>query len=149
MTNGHEREDLDGARRARLKAVADIILPGGRVPSAGDVGVSDDLIDRVLRADPALRGPLDEALSADLRDPAPSVADLQREHPTRFRALVLAVVAAYYLSPRAREAIGYSGQQPRTIDVFDLPSYMEDGSLDAIRERGPLYQDTDEALTRE
>jgi hypothetical protein len=135
-------QDFSTAERDRLARFADVILPPTEsMPAASDVGVQHALLDRVLGAIPALAPLLHQAVMAVGLEPAQTLADLRAHRPAVFSAVMLAVTAGYYLSPRVREFIGYHGQEARTIDVHELPAYLEDGSLDRVTARGPLYQD--------
>lgn len=130
--------------RARLARVADVILPRTpAMPAASEVGVQGALLDRVLAAMPDLAPRLRDALGRVGAEPAAALAELRGRAPDLFKAVMLAVCAAYYLSPAVRERLAYPGQEARTIDVHELPSYLEDGSLERVVARGPLYQDPD------
>jgi hypothetical protein len=50
------------------------------------------------------------------------------------------VPGAYFLNPDVRRAIGYEGQTGRAIDPH--PDYLDDGLLDAVIARGPIYRPT-------
>lgn len=128
--------------RQRLAALADAILPRtGLMPGASDVGIAGALLDRVLRSSPSLAPAVRKALALSGRDPAATLQSLRAEEASAFAALMLAVVAAYYMSPEVRERIGYDGQPAAPIDVHELPAYLEDGTLERVIARGPLYLD--------
>ncbi len=42
-----------------------------------------------------------------------------------------------------QDRVGYHGQEARTIDVHELPGYLEDGSLERVLARGRHYRDVD------
>ncbi len=135
---------LSASERRRLAALADVILPEtGAMPGASAVGVHADLADRVLRCAPSLATGLRDALARIGPVPAAGLEDLRRGEPALFRVVMLAVTAAYYLAPLVRERIGYHGQEARPIDVHELPSHLEDGSLERVIARGPLYEDVE------
>lgn len=127
-------------RRARLAKISDVVFPRtAEMPSASDVGLASDLIDRVLRAVPTLAGGLRSALDA-MDGPAEGALQSLREgRPILFRRFMLIVASAYYLSNEVRERIGYHGQQAKKIDVFEVPAYLEDGTLERVIERGQFW----------
>ena len=50
------------------------------------------------------------------------------------------VPAAYFMNPHVQQLIGYAGQTPRPIDPH--PDYLDDGLLDSVISRGPIYRPT-------
>ena len=50
--------------------------------------------------------------------------------------------AAYFLNPDMRAAIGYPGLEARPIDPDAAPDYLDDGLLDSVVSRGPVYRPT-------
>ena len=44
------------------------------------------------------------------------------------------------MNPDVRQAIGYAGQVPQPIDP--RVDYMEDGLLESVLRRGPIYRAT-------
>lgn len=136
---------LEPSQRAALSRLADVLLPGARsMPAASEVGVAGRLLDRVLAARPDLEGDVAEvAHLLESESPRPLIERLRGERVSLFRAALLALVGAYYLAPEVLERLGYDGQSAHSIDVFQLPSYFEDGSLDRVVARGPCYADPD------
>ncbi len=133
---------IEADERRRFARVAEVILPrSASMPSASDIAVADALLDRVLRAIPSLQARLHEGLAQPETDGEPALAELRARRPPLFSALVLAALAAYYLSPAVRERIGYGGQRALPIDVHELPGYLEDGSLERVIARGRIYRD--------
>jgi hypothetical protein len=68
------------------------------------------------------------------------VAELQSKDPERFGLLAELVPGAYFLNPRVRAKLGYQGQNPRAIDP--RPDYLDDGLLQSVIDRGPIYRPT-------
>ena len=60
-------------------------------------------------------------------------------------ALQLAVVAGYYTDANVRAAIGYPGQLAKPVTAFDYPAYIEEGLIDQVLERGPIWRDPEAA----
>lgn len=118
---------LDGAARARFASIASIVLPGTRLaPSASAIQIGDAPLDRVLRACPELTATLRDALArTGAAEPAEALRTLQAQTPRVFSTLMLIIVAAYYLAPEARAAVGYDGQQALPIDEFELTPSTE------------------------
>ncbi|HEY7130894.1 MAG TPA: hypothetical protein VH440_01525 [Candidatus Limnocylindrales bacterium] len=137
-----ERVALDDAELATLAAVAEHLIPAAHgMPSAAEV-VSADRLRFVLAARPDLLEPMRRALRAGLGDdPAARVAALQRDDPAALGALQLAIVGGYYTDKRVRELIGYPGQEAITIRTWEVPPYIEEGLIDAVLARGPLWRD--------
>jgi hypothetical protein len=137
-----ERVALDDAELATLAAVAEHLIPAAHgMPSAAEV-VSADRLRFVLAARPDLLEPMRRALRAGLGDdPAARVAALQRDDPAALGALQLAIVGGYYTDKRVRELIGYPGQEAITIRTWEVPPYIEEGLIDAVLARGPVWRD--------
>ena len=135
---------LDPSRRALLVAVAGHLIPAAHgMPSAAEV-VGDERLRFVLSARPDLRGPLGEALRPELGDdPVARLVVLERDEPDRHAALVLVVVGAYYTDREVRDRLGYPGQQAKTLRSWEVPDYIEEGLIDEVLSRGPVWRDPD------
>jgi hypothetical protein len=111
------------------------------MPSAVEV-LTDERVRFVLNARPDLVEPIRSALRAGLdHDPAARVAALAESDPAALGALQLAVVAGYYTDKRVRELIGYPGQIALSIRSWEVPPYVEEGLIDAVLARGPVWRD--------
>lgn len=132
---------LDGVARETFGRVADHLIPAAHgMPSAGDV-VADDRLRFVLRARPDLLEPLRAALRPELgADVAGRLAALAAE-PGNLATLQLAIVAGYYTDKRVRELIGYPGQMAIEVRSWLVPQYLEEGLIDAVLARGPVWRD--------
>ena len=120
--------------RERLAALADALIPAeSGMPSASQAGAAGEWLDAVLAARPDLEAPLAAAAVLDLAE--------ARRDPGAWGALTAAITAAYYMSPQVRERIGYAGQQAIPFDP-DHEDYLEDGLLDSVKARGPVYRPT-------
>lgn len=132
------------ARRARLAALAEVMLPGSaQMPSAGAVDLAGGLLDRVLGHRPDLVEGLIRAVDA-LGDGAFSLDRLAAflvDDPDAYAALTTAVAGAYYLAGEVKASIGYPGQVPRTYDPYAYVEWVEEGLLDPVVARGPIYRD--------
>jgi hypothetical protein len=133
---------LDPTARATLEAIADHLIPAAHgMPSAADV-LTDDRIRFVLEARPDLEEPLRMALRPGL---GPEVAGrlvaLESDEPDNLGALHLVIVGGYYTDKRVRELIGYNGQEAIEVKSWLLPPYLEDGLIDKVLERGPVWRD--------
>lgn len=136
--------ELTAAERLRFAALADAILPAtADMPAPSSVGVSGALFDRALAALPPVTGVLREILSRPAEDTRGFLEELKATQPEHFATLVLVVAATYYLAESVRERLGYHGQEALRIDVSELPGYLEDGTLDRVTARGPIYKDVD------
>ncbi len=134
--------NLDPAGRAVLAGLADVLIPAGDgMPSASTAGVAEEGLNQVLAAVPSLGAPLAYVLAkARGRDPAEVVATLARTDPAAHGVLTEVVTAAYFMNPDVRKAIGYTGQGPTPLDP--RVDYMEDGLLESVIKRGPIYRPT-------
>jgi len=134
--------DFTPTERAALAALADVLIPAGEgFPSASQAGVADEGLDQVLAVRPDLSAGLRSILQrAGGRVPAEVIAELQGTDPAGFGVLAEIVPGAYFLNPKVREAIGYGGQTPRPIDP--RPDYLEEGLLQSVIDRGPVYRPT-------
>jgi len=128
--------------RVLLARLADVLIPtGDGVPSASQADISGRWLDAVLTARPDLtRGLRDVLDKTRHRDPADVIVELRANDPAAFGVLAEFVSGAYFMNPDVQQAIGYTGQGPRPIDP--RPDYEEDGLLDAVIRRGPIYRPT-------
>lgn len=134
--------DLDDRRRAAFAAVADHLIPEAHgMPSAGVV-VGDARLRFVLNARPDLVDPVRAALRPELGiDPAARLAALERDEPDHHAALLLVVVGGYYTDRDVRDRLGYPGQVAKTLYSWQLPTYIEEGLIDQVLARGPIWRD--------
>jgi hypothetical protein len=133
---------LTEAERSALSAIADHLIPAAHgMPSAAEV-LTDERLRFVFAARPDLIGPVRDALGGrSAEDPAARLASLAANDPAALGALQLAIVAGYYTDKRVRELIGYPGQAAITIRSWEVPQYVEDGLIDAVLARGPVWRD--------
>ncbi len=134
--------ELDGASRATFSAIAGHLIPAAHgMPSAADV-ITDDRLRFVLTARPDLVEPLVAALRSGLPDdPAARLTTLERDEPIVLESLLLIVVGAYYTDKDVRERIGYPGQLAKQLYSWKVPDYVEEGLIDAVIARGPVWKD--------
>ena len=134
--------DLDEHERGRLGAIADRLIPAAHgMPSAADV-LTDTRLRFVLTARPDLLDPLRAALRDDLgTDIQVRLEALGRDEPATLGALQLVIVAAYYTDPTVKERIGYPGQMALELRSWEYPAYLEEGLIDAVLSRGPVWRD--------
>jgi hypothetical protein len=129
--------------REWLAVVADELIPAGAgMPSAGEVDVAGRQLDLVLAARPDLLAGLEEAhrLAGALRPP--EVLGALPEDGAAREALLLVVAGGYYSSPVVTRLLGYTGQTPEPVRADTYPAYVEEGLLDRVIARGPLYRPT-------
>jgi len=133
---------FDTGRRAAFAAVADHLIPAAHgMLSAAEV-VGDDRLRFVLSSRPDLLQPLLAALRPELGDDARARVDaLERDEPAVLAALQLVIVAGYYTDKRVRELIGYPGQEAIEVKSWLVPLYVEEGLIDKVLERGPVWRD--------
>jgi hypothetical protein len=134
---------LSEERRAQLGAIADQLIPAGSgMPSASGAGVAGQYLDEVLAARPDLAAPLDAALASVEGLEGEAAITALRGDAVGWAVITAVVPAAYFLNPAMREAIGYPGLESRPIDEAAAPDYLDDGLLDSVVSRGPVYRPT-------
>ena len=133
---------IDPDERVTLAAIADRLIPAAQgMPSAAEV-LTDDRLRFVLNARPDLIEPLRAALRPALGpDVAARLETLGRDEPAVLYALQLVIVAGYYTDKRVRELIGYPGQMAIELRSWELPPYLDEGLIDAVLARGPVWRD--------
>jgi hypothetical protein len=132
---------LDDRERGTIAAIADYLIPAaGAMPSAADV-VDEGRLAFVLRARPDLAEPLGAALRADLGDDVGERLARLAAEPANLAALQLAIVGGYYTDRRVRDLIGYPGQSAIELRSWEYPAYLEEGLIDAVLARGPVWRD--------
>ena len=136
---------FDPSQRAVLAGLADVLIPAGDgMPSASAAGVAEDGLNQVLAAVPSLGASLADVLArAKGREAAEVVTSLARTDPAAYGILTEVVTAAYFMNPDVRRAVGYVGQGPSPLDP--RVDYMEDGLLESVIKRGPVYRPTPKA----
>jgi hypothetical protein len=134
--------ELDPIERTTFVAVADRLIPAADgMPSAGSV-LDDGRLRFVLQARPDLLEPLRSALRPELGASVPDRLDaLGRDEPARLYALQLVIVAGYYTDRTVRDLIGYPGQVAIELRSWEVPSYLDEGLIDAVLARGPVWRD--------
>ena len=133
---------LDATERATLSAVADRLIPDAHgMPSAAEV-VGDDRLRFVLTARPDLLEPLRMALRPDLGDDVDRrLETLGTDEAASLGALQLVIVAGYYTDRGVRDLIGYPGQAAIELRSWEVPAYLDEGLIDAVLARGPVWRD--------
>jgi hypothetical protein len=133
---------LDPVERATLGVIAGRLIPAAHgMPSAAEV-LDNARLGFVLNARPDLIEPLRVALRPELGDDAEARLEaLGRDDPGALGALQLVVVAGYYTDRRVRELIGYPGQMALEVRSWEYPAYLEEGLIDAVLARGPVWRD--------
>lgn len=132
---------LDDRERAAFAGMADRLIPAADgMPSAGEV-VDAERLAFVLRARPDLGEPLKNALRTELGEDVTDRLAKLADEPTNLSALQLSIVGGYYTDKRVRELIGYPGQLAIELRSWEYPAYLEEGLIDAVLARGPVWRD--------
>jgi hypothetical protein len=134
---------IDDAHRDRLRAFASILIPEAHgMPSAGAVGVADGQLDRVLAVRDDLTEPLLRAIAQlDPDDHEGTLEHLVRDDAEAHDALLLVIVGGYYIDPDVRRRLGYDGQVPTEVRPEIIPNYVEEGLVEPLLARGPVYRE--------
>lgn len=138
---------LSAEQRQTLAQLADELVPAAEgMPAASDVDVHAEWIDRVLVVRPDLHATLTRILDqAAGKNTEEHIRELNSEAPEDLAALGLAVTGAYYLHPEVRERLGYPGQERRPPSANEAEHFLQDGLLDPVIQRGPVYRSTDDS----
>ena len=125
-----------------LAELADVLIPAGEgFPSASAANVTGDGLNQVLAVRPDLGDGIKKLIAvARGRVPTEIVAEWQAKDPSSFDLLAELVAGAYFLNPQVRASLGYDGQTARPID--SRPDYLDDGLLQSVIDRGPIYRPT-------
>ena len=128
--------------RERLREFADVLIPAAHdMPAASEVGVAGNQLDAVLGVRPDLAAPLARALAeADPADHEGTLARLLATDREAHDALLLTVTGGYYIDRDVRRRLGYDGQQPVEVRPEIIPNYVEEGLVEPLLERGPIYR---------
>ena len=128
--------------RARIAQIATALVSGGAVgrdsPPAEDAEVHGPWMDRVLAARPDLARAMQRValVPGTVAEVPASMA------PQELEDVRHVVAAAYLINPEVRQLLGYPAgvraRQPAYPDEAD--SYLDDGILDAVIARGPIYR---------
>jgi hypothetical protein len=131
---------IDSNLRSVLRRAAEMMIPSGvGLPSAIDVGIDAELLDRVLAVRPDLEEPLAAALHR-LRDvPTESILTLLDTEPG-LEVLGIVVAGGYLMSEPVAAALDYPWQEAKLVRPDDVYEALQDGLLDAVVERGPIYR---------
>jgi hypothetical protein len=135
---------FDAEARARLAALADALIPAGDgMPSASEAGVAGEWLDAVLAAEPGFGPALGAVLAdADVADAAGELRRIESTDPDGWGTLTTVVAGAYFLNPAIAERVGYPGRRAIPIDADSDPDWLQDGLLDSVKSRGPIYRPT-------
>jgi hypothetical protein len=135
---------LTTAERAQLADLEVILIPAaGGMPSACDVPGAGIWLDRALavRSDllPALRRAIAKAHGAISVE---AIALALADDSSAMTALTVLSAGAYYMNPEVRTKLGYPGQEARPTDPPGTPTFLSDGLLERVLERGARYRPT-------
>jgi len=130
---------LGPEQRAALARLADTLIPAGEGhPSASQAGVAGQWVDRVLEVRPDMFGDLISLLRAvEDREPVQAVQWLRARPGTWFDTLAEVVAGAYFLNPKVRRLLGYSGQ--RRIPIKTSIEELQQLTAPVV-ERGHIYR---------
>jgi hypothetical protein len=133
---------LDEGSLARFAVIAAALIPAAHgMPSAAAV-VDASRLRFVLTARPDLVEPFVTALRPELgEEPTARLDALARDEPTTLAAFQLVLVGGYYTDKRVRDLIGYPGQLAIEVRSWEVPPYLEEGLIDAVLNRGPVWRD--------
>lgn len=113
------------------------------MPSASEIDVQGKWIDRVFSVRVDLLSIVLEVIER-IGDPKTILAVIRSTEPNLFSEFGYAIAGAYLLHPKIRKELGYPGRLPasRPALLGEAESYLEDGILNPVIERGPIYRPT-------
>lgn len=108
---------LSADARTRIAGLADAIVPrSAEMPSASDVDLAGEPLDKALKARPDLVAMLERLPEREPQQaPAAYLDDTARSDAAAHDALLQAVLGAYYMHPEVKRRLGYHGQQALTL----------------------------------
>jgi choline dehydrogenase-like flavoprotein len=119
--------------RKRLNAVAEVVIPAGEgMPSASEVDVAGNLLDRVSALLPELAENLSRVFDRHVEDPEEWLKGMSAADPEGYRSVLLAIAASYYLDDEVRRRIGYPGQPSMPVRANELPEYVAEDLLEQV-----------------
>ena len=130
--------------RETLAGLADVLIPASEtMPSASDVGVEGELLDRLLEVREDIADDLQRVLDwAAALDAEEAMRTLRTDDDAGFQTLTFAVAGCYLMDARVGELLRYPGQEAKQVDPFDYVSYVEEGLLEPVISRGPVFRET-------
>jgi hypothetical protein len=136
--------ELTEAEWTTLEAAASSLIPAfGESPSASQAPDYRDWVRRALAARAEHFELVIEAISeldgvsgGDLRG---RLETMSASKPQHFAVLSSVIAGAYVMVPLVREQIGYPGQGGATPRFDEAVEQLEDGILDPVVVRGPIY----------
>lgn len=131
-------------QRQTLAGLADELIPASdAMPSASQVGVAGPLLDGVLSVRDDLFDDLVSILdAAEGRDPKTEIARLRAAGSGEFDTLAFVVAGGYLMDLKVAQLLNYPFQEALPVDPYDYMRAIEDGLLDPVIERGPIYRPT-------
>ena len=135
---------FDDEARSRLALLADQLIPAGDgMPSASEAGVAGEWLDAIVAAEPGFGPALASVLAeADVSDPAGALKRIETTDPNGWGTLTTVVAGAYFHNPASAEKVGYPGRPAIPVDDGSEPDWLQDGLLDSVKSRGPIYRPT-------
>ena len=113
--------------------MADHVIPANEnMPSASQVKVAGDLLDRVLELLPDLAETLSRVFVRDVEHPEEWIDELSVVDPEGYRAVLLAIAASYYLDKGVRRLIGYPGHPSIPVRAHEIPEYVTEDLLEKV-----------------
>lgn len=133
------RPVLGPEQREVLSKLADALIPASdSMPSASQVGVPEEWVDRVLTSRPDMTDDLASLLDAfGDQEPSAAIEQLRSRQDMWFDTLCEVVAGAYFMNPKVRKSIGYPGQLELPIETSI--QYLQWLTTPVV-ERGPIYR---------
>ena len=114
------------------------------MPSASEAGVAGEWLDAIVAAEPGFgpRARLRAGRGGRGR-PRRRAQRIETTDPVGWGTLTTVVAGAYFLNPAIAERVGYPGRRGDPGRPTDrTPDWLQDGLLDSVKARGPVYRPT-------
>lgn len=139
------RKDLTDELRQTFATIADYLIPeSNTMPAASAVDIAGSALDKVMDVRPDMIAALVRGLSNCVGLTGDKAANLLNgTDKEAFTAVSKAASGGYYMDANVRELLHYPGQENiQSKDPYASQSYVFDGSLKRVYERGPIYTPT-------
>lgn len=133
--------DFPAELRSVLAELAELMIPAGAgLPSANEVDISGTLLDQVLTVRPDLTGPLHGTLTDLRRVPASNRLMALQQDPDAMDVVGMVMAGGYLMSRQVVEVLRYPFQEAKLVRPDDVFQAIDDGLLDGVVDRGPIYR---------
>ncbi|MFM8855754.1 MAG: hypothetical protein ACKOI2_00840 [Actinomycetota bacterium] len=133
---------MNATLMSRLLAIAERLVPTTEtMVGAGSVPDAEKFIERALASRPDLGEGLEVAVLECTDELVDAAVRGESVDASAFDQVATLVIGAYYMNPVARRQIGYPGQLALEYDPMEYVTWVNEGLLDQVMNRGPRYRE--------